>query len=67
MFVASMCFLNNSVPQNAIGRANGLGQAIASGLRGLGPLLGGVIWSWSMTLDSTQKDDKKAIIMPNGT
>ena len=36
----------------AIGRANGLTQAVASGLRGLGPLVGGALWSWSLTLEN---------------
>eukprot|EP01083_Nonionella_stella_P006805 19691_1 len=52
LYLAAICFLNNSVPNHACGRANGLGQAVASGLRGLGPLFGGILWSWSMTLNT---------------
>ena len=51
LFVVSLCFINNSVPPQAMGRANGLAQAFGSGLRGLGPLLGGALWSWSITLE----------------
>ena len=52
LVVTSFCFINNSVPKHTLGRANGLGQALGSGLRGLGPLVGGSLWSWSMTLNS---------------
>ena len=52
LFVVSICFVNNSVPPDAVGRANGLTQAVGSGLRGLGPLLGGALWSWSISLDN---------------
>ena len=51
LFVVSLCFINNSVPPQAMGRANGLAQAVGSGLRGLGPLVGGALWSWSITLE----------------
>ena len=51
LLVVSLCFINNSVPPKTIGRANGLAQAVGSGLRGLGPLVGGALRSWSMTLE----------------
>merc|ERR1712241_1633729 len=52
LFVVSICFVNNSVPPKAVGRANGLTQAVGSGLRGLGPLVGGALWSWSLTIEN---------------
>ena len=30
-----------------LGRANGLGQTVAAVVRGIGPALGGTIWSWT--------------------
>eukprot|EP01084_Bolivina_argentea_P160525 279527_1 len=48
VFVSTTCFLNNSVPPLQVGRANGIGQASAAFLRGIGPIIGGAIWSWSM-------------------
>ena len=52
LFVVSICFVNNSVPPKAVGRANGLTQAAGSALRGLGPLVGGALWSWSISMES---------------
>ena len=39
------------MPPNQFGRANGIAQALNALMRGFGPLSGGVIWSWSMSLD----------------
>ena len=51
LFVTTLCFLNNSVPPNQCGRVNGIAQAFSALMRGFGPLSGGAIWSWSMSLD----------------
>eukprot|EP01084_Bolivina_argentea_P066906 121966_1 len=51
LFVTTICFLNNSVPPSQCGRANGIAQAFAALMRGIGPLTGGAIWSWSMSFD----------------
>lgn len=47
VFVTSSCWVNNSVPQHCLGKANGIGQAMAAFVRGFGPLLTGFIWSGS--------------------
>merc|ERR1711902_54360 len=48
MYVISSCYVNNSVPSQHIGKANGIGQTLASFVRGCGPLLTGFIWSESV-------------------
>eukprot|EP01083_Nonionella_stella_P089663 250254_1 len=45
IFVCSMCWLNNSVPNEYVGRANGLGQTGAALVRAIGPTMTGFIWS----------------------
>eukprot|EP01135_Chromosphaera_perkinsii_P004707 Nk52_evm18s294 gene=Nk52_evmTU18s294 len=47
-FTSVMLFVNNSVPQSQLGRANGIGQSFSSLARGIGPALAGVIWSVSI-------------------
>merc|ERR1712228_2748 len=47
VFVVATCWVNNSVPQHALGKANGIGQSMAAFVRGFGPLLTGFIWSES--------------------
>ena len=49
LFVISTCFINNCVPPKYVGRAHGLSQSVASGFRGLGPLIGGSIWSYAIS------------------
>merc|ERR1712173_317331 len=46
-FVISSCWVNNSVPEHALGKADGIGQSMAAFVRGFGPLLTGFIWSES--------------------
>lgn len=45
MFTSVMVFVNNSVPREKMGMANGIGQTWASGVRSFGPALGGLLWS----------------------
>ena len=52
IFTGSCCFVNNSVPYNQVGKANGLGQTLSSLMRGVGPTVAGIIWSWSTTKTS---------------
>ena len=37
-FVVSACYVNNSVPNTHIGKANGVGQTVAAFVRGVGPM-----------------------------
>lgn len=55
LFVVSMCFINNSVPPQHCGKANGLAQSAASLVRALGPILTGFIWSESVKYIETAK------------
>eukprot|EP01084_Bolivina_argentea_P084620 152963_1 len=48
-FVVSACYVNNSVPNSHIGKANGIGQTVAAFVRGVGPIITGFIWSESVT------------------
>jgi hypothetical protein len=48
-FTAVMIIVNNGSPTGSLGAVNGLGQAGASLSRALGPLLGGSIWSLSLS------------------
>ena len=41
--------INNSESGEILGRVNGIAQASASCVRGIGPALGGTLWSWSLT------------------
>jgi hypothetical protein len=41
--------INTSVSHELRGRVNGIGQAAASGVRSIGPAVGGTLWSWSLT------------------
>lgn len=45
VFTPVMIFINNSVPKQYMGRANGFGQAFAAGNRAIGPPLAGYLWS----------------------
>ena len=49
LFTSCFCFVNNSVPNLNVGKANGLAQTIASFVRGIGPTFAGFLWSWSTT------------------
>eukprot|EP00620_Florenciella_sp_RCC1587_P009016 CAMPEP_0182591074 /NCGR_PEP_ID=MMETSP1324-20130603/72998_1 /TAXON_ID=236786 /ORGANISM="Florenciella sp., Strain RCC1587" /LENGTH=77 /DNA_ID=CAMNT_0024808341 /DNA_START=447 /DNA_END=676 /DNA_ORIENTATION=+ len=53
-----MVLVNNSVPVSELGRVNGLGQALAAAARGVGPVLGGSLWSMSLGL--AEKGDETA-------
>merc|ERR1711920_445811 len=54
LFVVSMCFINNSVPPQHCGKANGLAQSLASLVRASGPIITGFIWSESVKyIDNT--------------
>ena len=56
VFVVSTCWVNNSVPQHCLGKANGIGQMMAAFVRGFGPLLTGFTWS-----ESFQQIESKGI------
>ena len=55
IFVATMCWVNNSVPNSCVGRANGMGQTMAALVRAIGPALTGFIWSGSVTHIETNR------------
>merc|ERR1711920_1002326 len=58
LFVVSMCFINNSVPPQHCGKANGLAQSCASLMRAAGPVITGFIWSESVKY----LDDSPAVV-----
>ena len=45
IYTPVMIFINNSVPKQFMGRANGVSQAFAAGMRTVGPPLAGFLWS----------------------
>ena len=45
IYTPVMMFINNSVPKDYMGRANGVGQTFAAGMRAVGPPLSGLLWS----------------------
>ena len=47
-FTSSMVMLNVAAPREHIGAINGVGQTLASFVRGAGPALGGGLWSVSV-------------------
>eukprot|EP01084_Bolivina_argentea_P196108 336244_1 len=49
LFTTIACWLNNSVPDMFVGKANGIGQTLSAFVKGFGPLLTGFIWSESIT------------------
>jgi hypothetical protein len=51
-FTTIMVIVNNSVPAARLGEANGIAQAFASLARGVGPWMGGALWSFSLSLES---------------
>ncbi|KAJ1970252.1 hypothetical protein IWQ62_000079 [Dispira parvispora] len=49
MFTSSNILVNNSVPnRQVLGTVNGFNQCFGSLARGVGPILAGTIWSWSL-------------------
>lgn len=44
-FTAVMILVNHSVVEDYLGLVNGLGQSMAALMRGVGPALGGLLWS----------------------
>ena len=55
LFVVSMCFINNSVPPQHCGKANGLAQSMAALVRAIGPVITGFIWSESVQYIETKR------------
>ena len=51
LFVCVMCYVNNSVPNRFVGKANGISQSLAALSRAIGPPLAGAVWSWSYSLE----------------
>ncbi|CAG8628152.1 7970_t:CDS:2, partial [Scutellospora calospora] len=42
-------FINNSVRSNSLGKVNGIAQTAVAFMRSVGPLIGGLIWMWSLS------------------
>ncbi|CAG8459976.1 20624_t:CDS:2 [Dentiscutata erythropus] len=42
-------FINNSVRSNSLGKVNGIAQTAVAITRSIGPLLGGLMWTWSLS------------------
>jgi MFS family permease len=51
-FTTVMVLMNNSVEPARLGEVNGIAQAWAALARGVGPWMGGALWSFSSTLHS---------------
>eukprot|EP00127_Corallochytrium_limacisporum_P003205 Clim_evm54s147 gene=Clim_evmTU54s147 len=51
-FTGVMVMINNSVPRELLGRANGLGQMAASTARSFGPTTAGLVWSLTAGSDA---------------
>lgn len=50
VFTSCLVLVNLVAPKESLGEVNGLGQTLASGVRALGPFLGGVMWAGSIRL-----------------
>jgi hypothetical protein len=50
-FTSAIIMLNVAAPKAHIGAINGVGQTLASFVRGVGPALGGAMWSLSLGID----------------
>jgi len=50
MFTCSIILVSNSAKPNQRGSVNGVAQSVASFVRALGPLLGGLVWTWSVSI-----------------
>ncbi|CAK9882399.1 unnamed protein product [Sphagnum jensenii] len=53
IFTASMILLNNSVPQDQRGAANGLSVSLASVFKAIGPAGGGALFAWGQKRPDT--------------
>ena len=49
-FTPCLTMVNVVAPKHALGEVNGVGQTLASGVRALGPALGGMSWALSLQL-----------------
>lgn len=47
-FTSCLVLVNLAAPKESLGQVNGAGQTLASGVRALGPWLGGILWSVSL-------------------
>jgi len=47
-FTSIMVLINNSAGSSRLGYVNGVSQTVACAVRGVGPALGGAVWSWSL-------------------
>ena len=47
-FTSCLVLVNLAAPKESLGQVNGAGQTLASGVRALGPWLGGMLWSLSL-------------------
>ena len=55
-FTTAMVLINNSVPRNLVGAANGTAQSAVALTRALGPVGFGAIFSWSLSYDTPPFD-----------
>lgn len=49
-FTSSMILISHSVPDQDLGKVNGLGQSLGALARAVGPALGGIFWSLGLQL-----------------
>lgn len=54
-FTAIMVIVNNSAPPSELGAVNGLGQSLAAIARGIGPVLGGCLWTVSLVIGESSQ------------
>ena len=47
-FTSSMVMVNVASPPKQLGAVNGMGQSVAAFVRGVGPAIGGLLWSLSL-------------------
>jgi hypothetical protein len=47
-FTSAMVLINVTAPNGQLGRVNGMGQSIASFVRGAGPAIGGYVWALTL-------------------
>uniref|UniRef100_A0A6A7FUX3 Major facilitator superfamily (MFS) profile domain-containing protein n=1 Tax=Hirondellea gigas TaxID=1518452 RepID=A0A6A7FUX3_9CRUS len=52
VFTVSFMLVSNSVHREVLGSANGIGQALASLVRGVGPSVTGLVFGWSLVYET---------------
>ena len=56
-FTSCIVLVNLVSPKESLGAVNGFGQTLASGVRALGPALGGIMWASSIRLFNSIDED----------